>query len=272
MKAFIAVDLEGVSGVLHEWETDPGARGYPRARAAMLADLLATLDGCHAAGADEIVVCDAHNDGGNLDPDAMPAGVTLMSGSPTPGSMMEGIGPGFDAALFVGYHARAGTPGAVLEHTWTYRVFGVSVGGVELGEFGLGAMLAGHYGVPAAYVSGDDKTAAEACALVPGITATVVKQGVMRTSAALVPPDVARARIRADVEAALGKASGIAPLEWSGDPLVLTFTRVPFCDAASAYPGARRFDGRTLEIRGDDFVTLYRGFLACIDLAYLVAL
>ena len=136
----------------------------------MLADLLAALDGCRAAGADEIVVCDAHNDGGNLDPDAMPAGVTLMSGSPTPGSMMEGIGPGFDAALFVGYHARAGTPGAVLEHTWTYRVFGVSVGGVELGEFGLGAMLAGHFGVPAVYVSGDDKVAAEARALVPGVT------------------------------------------------------------------------------------------------------
>ena len=53
---------------------------------------------------------------------------------------------------------------------------------------------------------------------------------------------------------------------------MLTFTRVPFCDAASAYPGARRFDGRTLEIGGDDFVTLYRGFLACVDLAYLVAL
>jgi D-amino peptidase len=272
MKVFIAVDLEGVCGVVHETDTDPAGRGYPRARTAMLADLQAVLDGCRVAGADEIVVCDAHNDGGNLDPDAMPVGVTLTSGAPAPGSMMEGIGPGFDAALFVGYHARAGTRGAVLEHTWTYRVFGVSVGGIEVGEFGLGAMLAGHHGVPAVYVSGDDKTAAEARALVPGITATVVKRGIMRTSAALVPPDEARALIRADAEAALAKASGVAPLEWPGDPLLLTFTRVPFCDAASAYPGARRIDGRTLEIGGDDFATLYHGFLACVDLAYLVAL
>jgi D-amino peptidase len=269
MRVFIAVDLEGVCGVVHEWETDPAARGYGRARAAMQADLLAAVDGCRAAGVVEIVVCDAHNDGGNLDPAAMPEGVRLAAGSPTPDSMMQGIGPGFDAALFVGYHARAGTPGSVLEHTWTYKVFGVSVGGVELGEFGLGAMLAGHFGVRAVYVSGDDKMAAEARALVPGITATVVKRGIMRTSAVLVPPDEARARIRADVETALKGSTVATPLEWSGDPLVLTFTRVPFCDAASAYPGARRFDGRTLEIGGADFAEIYRGFLACLDLAAL---
>jgi D-amino peptidase len=272
MKVFIAVDLEGISTVVHEWETDPAARGYARARAAMRDDLLAALDGCRAAGADGIVVCDAHNDGGNLDPDALPAGVTLVSGSPTPDSMMHGIGPGFDAALYVGYHARAGTAAAVLEHTWTYRVFGVSIGGVELGEFGLGALLAGHYGVPAVYVSGDDKTAAEARELVPGVTATVVKRGVMRTSAALVPPDEARLRIRADVETALARRAEVAPMKWSGDPLLLTFTRVPFADAASAHAGARRLDGRTLEIGGEDFIEVYRGFLGCIDLAYLVAM
>jgi D-aminopeptidase len=94
----------------------------------------------------------------------------------------------------------------------------------------------------------------------------------MRTSARLVPPEEARARMRADVAAALEGRAKVAPLVWSGDPLVLTFTRVPFCDAASAHPGARRIDGRTLQIDGGDFVALYRGFLACIDLAYLVAL
>ncbi len=271
MRVYIAVDLEGISGVVHEWETDPTARGYGRARAAMQADLLAALEGCRAAGAGEVVVCDAHNDGGNLDPDGLPENVTLVAGSPTPDSMMHGIEPGFDASLYVGYHARAGTAAAVLEHTWTYRVFDVSVGGVELGEFGLGAMLAGYYGVPAVYVSGDDKLAAEARALVPGVTATVVKRGIMRTSASLIPPQEARARIRADVETALRAAATVEPLRWSGDPMLLTFTRVPFCDAASASPRTRRRDGRTLEIAGDDFAEVYRGFLACIDLAYTVA-
>lgn len=269
MRVFVAVDLEGACGVVHEWDTDPSGRGYARARAAMQADALAALDGCHAAGVREAVVCDAHNDGGNLDPDAMPDGVELVSGSPTPDSMLQGLAGGFDAALFVGYHARAGTPGAVLEHTWTYKVFGVSVGGVELGEFGLGAMLAGHYGVPAVYVSGDAALAAEARALVPGITATVVKHGITRTAARLERPEEARARICADVGRALAGRAAIAPLTWSGDPLRLTFTRVPFCDAAATWCGARRLDGRTLEIGGDDFAAVYRGFLACLDLAAL---
>ncbi len=130
MRVFVAVDLEGACGVVHEWETDPSGRGYARARAAMQADALAALDGCRAAGAGEVVVCDAHNDGGNLDPGSMPDGVTLVSGSPTPDSMLQGLDEGFDAALFVGYHARAGTLCGVLEHTWTYKVFAVSVGGL----------------------------------------------------------------------------------------------------------------------------------------------
>ena len=102
--------------------------------------------------------------------------------------MLEGLGPDCDGALFVGYHAMAGTQGAVLEHTWNYKVYGARVGGLEVGEFGVAALLAGESGVPALYLSGDDKAAAEARALVPGITTTVVKTGVRREAAALCVP------------------------------------------------------------------------------------
>ncbi len=130
-------------------------------------------------------------------------------------------------------------------------------------------MLAGHHGVPAVYASGDAALAAEARALVPGVTVTVVKHGITRTAARLERPEEARARIRADVERALLQRDAVAPLVLSGEPLRLTFTRVPFCDAAAAWGGARRLDGRTVEIGGDDFAALYRGFLACLDLAAL---
>ena len=253
MKLFIAIDLEGISGVVSEADTAREGAAAQRARGHMRADLDAVLDGCAAAGADEVVVCDAHDDGRNLDPAGLPARVTLVGGSPAPDSMLQGLGPGCDGALFVGYHARAGTAAAVLEHTWNYKVFSASVGDLEVGEFGLAALLAGHFGVPALYLSGDDKAAAEARALVPGIATTVVKTGVRREAAAFVPPKEARARLRADVEAALRSGAWPAPLVWSGDPLRLTFTRVAFCDLAEACPGARRLDGRTLEIGGASF-------------------
>jgi D-amino peptidase len=233
----------------------------------MRADLDAVLDGCAAAGAGEVVVCDAHDDGRNLDPAGLPGSVTLVSGSPAPLSMLQGLGADCDGALFVGYHAMAGTAGAVLEHTWSYKTYAVSVGDIEVGEFGLAALLAGHFGVPALYLSGDDKAAAEARALVPGIATTVVKTGIRREAAAFFPPEEARGRLRADVEAALRAELWPAPLVWNGEPLRLTFTRVQFCDLAETCPGATRLDGRTLEIGGRSFADVYDGFLACLRLA-----
>jgi D-amino peptidase len=183
--------------------------------------------------------------------------------------MLEGLAPDCAAALFVGYHGRAGTQAAVLEHTWNYKVFAVHVGALEVGEFGIAALLAGEYGVPAAYLSGDDKAAAEAVALVPGITTTIVKRGIRREAAVLCPPHEARDRIRRDVTAALRAGDRPAPLVWDGEPMRLTFTRVSFCDLAEACPGVKRIDGRTLEIAGATFADVYRGFLACVRLSEL---
>lgn len=269
MKLFVAIDLEGISGVVSERDTNREGPAAAVAREHMRADLDAVLEGCFAAAADEVVVCDAHADGRNLDAADLPPRVVLVAGSPTPYSMLQGIGRGYDGALFVGYHARAGTTAAVLEHTWNYKVFAASLGDLEVGEFGLGALLAGHFGVPAVYLSGDDKAAAEAEALAPGIVTTVVKTGITRLAAALYSPDDVRARLREDVERALRADDKPAPLAWNGEPLRLTFTRVEFCDRADGRPGVRRLDGRTLEIPGADFEEVYRGFLACVRLSEL---
>ena len=269
MRLFVAVDLEGICGVVVEADTDRGGPAAEQARRHMRADLDAVLAGCLAAGAREIVVCDAHDHGRNLDPAGLPDEVVLVGGSPTPGSMLQGLGAGFDGALFVGYHARAGTAAAVLEHTWNYRVFSACFGDLEVGEFGLGALVAGHHGVPAVYLCGDDKAAAEAEALVPGIATTVVKRGITRLAAELFPPEAVRARMTADVERALTAPSRPAPLVWSGEPLRLTFTRVEYCDRAAGCPGVRRLDGRTLELPGADVLEVYRAFLACASLSEL---
>jgi D-amino peptidase len=267
VKLFIAIDLEGISGVVSEQDTAREGAAAKRARAHMRADLDAVLEGCAAAGADDVVICDAHDDGRNLDPSGLPGFATLVSGSPAPLSMLEGLGPDRDGALFVGYHAMAGTQGAVLEHTWNYKVHAARVGDLEVGEFGVAALLAGELGVPALYLSGDDRAAAEAAALVPGIATTVVKTGVRREAAALCVPEEARGRLTADVETALRAELKPAPLAWSGEPLRLSFTRVQYCDLAETCPGTTRLDGRTLAIAGASFAEVYRGFLACLRLS-----
>jgi D-amino peptidase len=268
MRVFVSVDLEGISGVYSKEQIDPGDPAYTRDVDLMRADLDAALAGCVPAGADEVVVCDAHDRSSNLSFRDLPAGVTLVSGTPTPLSMMTGIDGSFDAVLFVGYHARAGTTAAVVDHTYTGLVFGVHMGDdLEVGEFGINAGVAGAFGVPVVFVSGDDKVTREAQALVAGIETAVVKEGVARTAARLLPPDEAHRRIREGVERALRVEHRPAPLRFDGLPMRLVFTKTEYCDRASLCPLVTRVDARTIDIAGPDYLTVYRTFLTALDLA-----
>src|SRR2546427_7022926 len=91
--------------------------------------------------------------------------------------MVQDIDGGFDAALFIGYHARAGTRNAILDHTYADRIHDVRLNGKPVGELGLNAALAGVHGVPVALVSGDSAVAAEAKDLLgQGVGAGIVKK------------------------------------------------------------------------------------------------
>jgi D-amino peptidase len=268
MKVFISIDLEGISGISSEPQTEPGTAEYRRDTELMRGDLDAALDGCWAAGAGEVVVCDAHDLGGNLTFRELPPAASLVSGSPSPLSMMQGIDETFDVAMFVGYHAMAGTTGAVIDHTYTGSVFKVRIDdALEVGEVGINAGVAGAFGVPVVFVSGDDKLAAEAVELIPGIETAVVKEGQSRTCARLLSPETAHQRIREGVERALRKDPRPKPLDFSGSPLRLTFQATRYCDQAVLCPGVRRVDARAVEITGKTYVDVFRTFLACLDLA-----
>lgn len=268
MRIFISVDMEGASGVFAEEQTTLGTEAYRQACRLLRADVDAAIEGCLAAGATAITVADGHEKGSNLSAEGLPPQARLASGTPTSHSMMHGIAEGYDAALMVGYHAMAGTAGAVLDHTYSYDVFRVRLDEyLEVGECGINAGLAGVYGVPVVFVSGDDKLAAEAAELLPGVECAVVKYGTMRTAARLLPPETTQAIIRDGVTRALRERRWPAPLDLAGKPLRVTFTRTAACDAASLLPGVQRVDGRTLDIPGGDYRTVFHMFLACTSLA-----
>jgi D-amino peptidase len=266
-KLFISIDLEGCTGVVTEDQTEPGRPAWDRARRLMRADLDALIEGCRAGGAGTIVVCDAHDRGTNLSAAGLPPGVRLVSGKPAPLDMMAGIDESFDAALFVGYHARAGTTGAVLDHTYTYRVFRVRVDDMtEAGEFALNAALAGCFGVPVVFVSGDEAAVAEARELLPGVTGVAVKAGRARTSARLLPPDQTRTLLRDGAERAL-RAAPPAPVSWDERSLRVVFTRSDFAEAAAVCPGVERVDARTVRLESPRYLDTFAAFVAALRLA-----
>jgi D-amino peptidase len=268
VRVFISIDLEGISGLYCGEQTEPGDPAYVRDIDLMRADLDAALAGCVAAGADEVVVCDAHDRGANLSFRDLPAGVTLVSGSPAPLSMMAGIDASFDAALFVGYHARAGTAAAVIDHTYTGFVFRVRLDEhLEVGELGINAGVAGSFGVPVVFLSGDDKVALEAAETIPRIETAVVKVGVARTAARLLAPDEAHRRIREGVERALRADHKPDPLRFDGMPMRVVFTKTEYCDRASLCPAVTRVNARAIDIEATDYLAVYQAFLTALDLA-----
>ncbi len=268
MKVFVSIDMEGCGGVVSAGQTRAGAAAYADGRALMRADLDAALEGCVAAGAGAVVVCDAHGAGAGLSAEGLPAGCTLVGGLQPPLGMMSGLDESFDAALLVGYHARAGTRAAVLDHTFSSTVFRVRVDdAIEAGELALNAAVAGAFGVPVAFVSGDDKLAAEAREALPGATVAVVKQGLTRTSARLLPAALVRERIARGVEEALGAALPPPAPPWHDSAIRIVFTRSDFCDAAATCPGVERVDARSVRIEGGDYLGAYATLTACIDLA-----
>jgi D-amino peptidase len=164
LRVLISVDMEGIAGVVHEAQTDPctpvHATEYRRACEWMTDEASAAVRGAFAAGAARVLVNDAHWDGRNLIADRLDPRAELLAGSPKPLSMMHDI-TDVDVACLVGYHGRAGTIDAVIDHTYNDTIAEVTLNGVAVGELGLNAALAGSHEVPIVLVTGDAATMTE---------------------------------------------------------------------------------------------------------------
>src|ERR687884_1847016 len=113
--------MEGVGGVVNNSQTAGGEPLYEEGRRLYTEEITAAVRGAKAAGATEIVVMDCHGAGGAYDfnslvPDLLDPDceyVVQQEWTEYTGFLEDGC----DAALFVGMHAKAGTPDGVLSHT-----------------------------------------------------------------------------------------------------------------------------------------------------------
>ena len=136
MKIFISADIEGVATTTLWSETEKGSEDYRLHAQQMTMEVIAACEAASEAGASEIVVRDAHEDGNNLDIWKLPENVTLIRGwSGHPYSMVYGIDPSFDAAIFIGYHSAASSEGNPLSHTESLNPLSVKLNGALASEF-----------------------------------------------------------------------------------------------------------------------------------------
>lgn len=272
MKLLIAVDMEGITGVVTWNHVDPGHAEYQRFRRLMTQDVNAAIRGAFDAGVDQVVVTDGHWNSDNILIEELDPRARLNSGTPSPLSMVQGVDQGVDAACFIGYHARIGTENAILDHTWSSaRVQNVYLNGRVTGEIGLNASVCGHFGVPVLMISGDQSANREAEEWIPGIGHAVVKQASGRWAAECLPPSVTQELIyQAAQKAVKDFKAGSAPAPLNpGSPVMigLEFLYSEMADKAMLLPGACRVDGRKIEFTSPDMPTGYRSFRAAVTLA-----
>ncbi len=268
MNILISADMEGISGVVNWDHVSAKHKEYDRFRELMTAEVNAAIEGALSGGADQVLVNDSHGGMTNLLIEELNPDADLISGSPKPLGMMQGMGEDVQAVFLIGYHAAEGTGAAVLSHTWSSRtVHELRLNGQVVGEMGLSAALAGSFGAPVVLVTGDRAATEEARRLLGEVETVAVKEGIVRTAARCLHPDKVHARIRQAAERAVQAETPPFVLP---PPITVSvrFQNALHADMAELIPASRRVDGRTVEWTGDDMPTVYRVFRAMTALAW----
>lgn len=271
MKILIATDMEGITGVTTWDQVTPGHAEYARFRRLMTQDVNAAIRGAFEAGAEEVLIADGHWNGSNILVEELDSRARLNTGSPSPFSMMQGIDESVDGVMFIGYHARNGSPNAVLDHTWSSRtVANVWLNDILTGEYGLNAAVAGQFGVPVIMASGDQTACAQIKELLGQMETAVVKQATGRYAAQCLAPQATQEMIFASAARAVGQlVDGGTP-----DPFILAspfrvaveFFTSDMADRATRIPFTER-DGRRVSFAVESMIAAYNGFRALVMLA-----
>lgn len=239
-KVFISVDMEGISGISGDDQLNAGGAEYGRSRKLMADDTNAAIRGARQAGATEIVVNDAHGSMRNLRLEDLEPGVRLISHSFKRHGMVEGLDQSFDAVIFIGYHAKAGTPTGLFAHTGSGVVADVRVNGRSVGEGGLNTLAAQWFGVPVVVVTGDDVAVAQVAEVATAVRKVTTKRAINQRAVELFP----LADVHRDIEAAakdgVANARKGAPVKAASYQVEVQLRTPSIPQVAEILPGMRR--------------------------------
>jgi D-amino peptidase len=271
MQVYLSVDMEGVAGVVHVDQTRRTGHDYERARRWMTAEASAAIDGAFGGGATAVLLNDSHGDMRNFVLEELDPRAELISGSLKPLSMVQGVAATFGCALFVGYHAGAGSRAGILDHTYYGRVVArLRVGGKDWNETALNAAVCGALGVPVALVTGDSTVCAQAKEHLGDVDTVSVKDAITRYAARAIHPSLAREKIRVAATRAVKRALAGELRPFRPPPpfdLELDFVNAACADAAELVPGTTRLNGLCCAYRAPDAATLIQVIQAWTILA-----
>jgi D-amino peptidase len=258
MRVYLSADIEGCTGLV-SWSQcgRPNSSYYDFAfaRRMMTHDVNAAIRAVKAMGG-SVVVKDSHGNSKNLLIDELEPETELISGHGAGADgMMMGIGDEpFDAALLIGYHARAGAKGAIMEHTITGGIHRLRINGVEHGEIGLAMGVAALYSVPVVAISSDAAGCDEFTAYKTGGAAAETKVGYGRYMGKLWHPKDTSEVIFQAVQAGLKNRSKVKLFPIDGPHVVeIEFNRQEEANTVAKLQGFTQVDGYTVRAERRNF-------------------
>ncbi|MGE8203839.1 M55 family metallopeptidase [Heyndrickxia sp. NPDC080065] len=268
MKVFISADIEGISGVATNQQLKTNAE-YQRFRKLMTSEVNAAIEGAFKGGATEVVVADGHGNMSNILIEDLDSRARLVSGSNRVMCQLEGLDETFEAIMFVGHHGREGGSDAVISHTLAgICVNEMKINGKVVGETEMNAFVAGGFGVPAVFISGDDAYVKEVKETLPEVEAVVVKRAVDRFAAELIHPEVAHMQIREKAEEAIQKIRTFKPLTLEGPvTFEIEFKGPQQAKMTTTLPTVEQISPKRIRFTCDDIITAYKHMWGCVIIA-----
>ncbi len=263
LKIYIHWDMDGGSGIFtreQAWYWEPAARESVATEARqLLTDQANSLSAAAlAAGATELIVCDTHHGGGNFVVDKLLSDPRITYHYRSVGMQdgkrrwMPGLDHTVHALMLPGHHAKAGTPGAFLPHTWSLQWADFTINGQSVGEIGIETCYAGHWDIPLIFVQGDDAACEETRQQFPGVVTTAVKRATGPETATGMDAASAHRETERGVAEAIEKlrAGKIRPYKPTQPMAVrVRMTTIEAAAKAAQRPNVRRVDDHTVEGR-----------------------
>ncbi len=258
LRVYISVDMEGISGVNSDNQTSAAGAEYGRARKLMVEDANAAIRGAFEGGASDVLVNDSHGSQRNLLPEDLDPRARLISHSFKRHGMMEGLDSTFDAVVFVGYHAKAGSPRGIFAHTGSGVLADLRVNGRSVGEGGMNALLAQWYGVPVVVVTGDDVAVEEQKETSPAVRGVVVKHAINSRAVELRPLAEARREIQQAVREGVSGARRGTPERAARYTVRMEFRDPSIPEVATAFSEVRLVSPYAVEFSRESMPEAYR--------------
>jgi len=258
LKIFISVDMEGIGGIGTAEMTHSNGKDYQLGRKLMTAEVNAVVSSIIKFNNDaEILVNDSHGDMQNLNHQELDPRVIYIQGNKKPYGMVQGLDRSYDAAIFIGYHARAGSPRGFLAHTGSGAVKGLWLNGIEVGEGGLNTYFAGEMNVPIILAAGDDVFTEQFGKLV-NCELVITKNAITAQVAELKHGIIVQKELSIATTRALKSIKTKKPVKFKDSVQIrLKFSTPTHAEILQAIPGMKWIDGYTVQYNSTNMVEAY---------------